>query len=408
MAGDIKVRNNKVRNNEDSGDYLARDVTGAEVQSARRDPDVVDPARPRERRSIRYRPTRSAQRDSVGSVANDQLEQELVNLAKRLASGTYELLVLVGEFDARGTWALHGALSCAVWLADLCDIEVATARTQVRVARALREYPALDTAMADGDISYAKARVLVTSLTEDNVDDLVALAEYTPAGRLGMAIAAWAQRNENEDLIAQRQHEARSCSWRTEPDGTVVFTARLTPEAAGAVCAVIDKEVMGRPIEPDPTDPHPTDSHPTLAQQRADAFVRCVGRSGDNSGPGGYPRPGPTAEVVVHVHGDGNTLADGTPLSDHAVGKMLPDAYVSLMIHDTQRQPIDASPRRRFPTRRQRRVVDELYPECAHPGCHARTFLQYDHIEAFSVGGLTTVANLQRLCGPHNREKAGA
>ena len=66
-----------------------------------------------------------------------------------------------------------------------------------------------------------------------NGDALLDLAERNPAGRLGAAIAAWSQRHEDPDTIRARQHEARSLSWRTEPDGTVL----LTPEVAGAVCA---------------------------------------------------------------------------------------------------------------------------------------------------------------------------
>ena len=84
---------------------------------------------------------------------------------------------------------------------------------------------------------------------------------------------------------------------------------------------------------------------------------------------------------------------------------MLPDAFVSLLMHDTKRQPIDASPRRRFPTRRQARVIDERHHECAQPGCTARHFLQHDHIQPYPQGGPTVLDNLQRLCGPHNRAK---
>ncbi|MEO6988525.1 MAG: HNH endonuclease signature motif containing protein [Aquihabitans sp.] len=76
---------------------------------------------------------------------------------------------------------------------------------------------------------------------------------------------------------------------------------------------------------------------------------------------------------------------------------------MSLLMHDAKRQPIDASPRRRHPTRRQRRVLDERDPECQQPGCHAEVFLQYDHIQPYSHDGPTVIANLQRLCGPHNR-----
>ena len=324
-------------------------------------------------------------RGDVAALPVERLEAQLVSLAGQLAAGTYELLVLVGELDARGAWAAWGALSCAAWLAEVCDVEVCTARTQVRVARALRNWPALDAAMRNGDVSYAKARVLVPHLTNDNVKALVELATVTPAGRLGAAIAAWAHRHEDHDVIEARQHDARSVTWRTEPDGTVTFTARLPPAQAGALCAVIDQQVT---VTCAPAGA-------SLAQQRADALVAVA------TGGGGRV----DAEVVIHVDQTGNTLTDGTPLNDHAVAGLLPDAFVSLLLHDAVRQPIDASPRRRTPTRRQRRVLDERATECQHPGCHARTFLQYDHIQPYTDRGPTTIDNLQRLCGPHNRAR---
>ncbi len=323
--------------------------------------------------------------DTAADLSSEALHSELVELTRRLSSGTYELLVLVGELDARGTWAAWGALSCAAWLADSCDIELGTARSQVRVARALRDHPLLDDAMRNGDLSYAKARVLVPALSDDNAVELIDLAACTPAARLGAAIAAWAQRHDDPEVIRHRQHDARSVSWRTEPDGTVTLTAHLTPETAGAICAVIDTHVTR-------TDA-PVGA--SLAQQRADALAAAVTSGGSDV----------TTEVVVHVDESGNTLTDGTPLSDHAVTGLLPDAFVSLLMHDTRRQPIDASPRRRFPTRRQRRVIDAKHPECQHPGCHARTFLQYDHIHPYTHGGPTILANLQKLCGPHNRAR---
>ena len=337
-----------------------------------RDHSDPSPARPRARADLLDAPV-------------ERLEAEVVELAGRLAAGTYELLVLVGELDHRGTYATWGALSCAAWLADTCQIEVSTARSQVRVARAMRTFPALDRAMEVGDVSYAKARVLVPYLTDENHQELLAIAERTTAGRLGAAVAAWSRRNEDPDTIDRRQHAARSLTWRTEPDGMIVITARLQPHTAGAFCAAIDTAVT-----------HTTaPAGASLPQQRADALTTLITHGGATV----------TTEVVIHVGEDGNTLTDGTPLSDHAVTSHLPEAFISLLIHDNKRQPIDASPRRREPTRRQQRVLDERDPECAHPGCHATTFLQYDHIQPYTQGGPTTLDNLQRLCGPHNRAK---
>lgn len=337
-------------------------------------------------------------RQRVASLNAQELGSEVTTLVARLSAGTYELLVSVGEVDARGAYALWGALSCAAWLADVSDVEMVTAHNQVRVARALCAHPALDEAMRTGDVSFAKARVLVPYLDDGNATELVALAEHTPASRLGAAIAARSLQTDDPEVIAARQHEARSVSWRTDPDGTVAITVRLAPEAAGNVCAAIDTQVM----RADPTGPEAdgggSATRPNLAQQRADALVACVTDGGGNV----------QTEVVVHVREDGNTFTDGTPLADHAVGRMLPDAFVSLLIHDIEGRPIDASFRRRFPTRRQRRVVDERYAECAHPGCHARVLLQADHVVAYADGGPTVIANLQALCGPHNRAKERA
>lgn len=364
---------------------------------------VVDfdlPTRPRTRRG------------EVGDLSTARLEVELVDLAARLAAGTYELLVLVGEYDDRGTWALHGALSCARWLADLSDIEVSTARTQVRIAAALREFAELDAAMRNGDLSYAKARVLVPWLTKANATELIGIAETTPAGRLGMAIAAWAHRNDDQDLIEQYQRDIRTCTWRTEGDGTVMFTARLTPAAAGAVCAVIDAQVTrstpavaveapNAPIDPQGDEPDGpaggSPGYPSLAQQRADALVTVI-----TKGSAGKV----DAEVLVHVREGGNFLADGTPLSDHTVTKVLPEAFVALLVHDADDEPSDASPRRRFPTPRQRKVIEARQDQCQQPGCGARNFLDYDHIHPYTKGGPTILDNLQRLCGTHNRAKA--
>ncbi len=358
----------------------------------------------------------AASPDPVGGVVeladapSDWLGEEVISLARHLAGDTYALLRLVGEIDARGAFTLWGALSCAAWLADVCDIERSTARSQVRVARAMRAWPTLDAAMANGDLSFAKARVLVPHLSDDNVAPLVDIATTTPAGRLGTAVAAWLHRHDGPDAIEARQHADRSASWRTEPDGMVTVTARLEPAVAGAVCAVIDQQVMVTPAhlsDPDAPAGAPgaseTCARRSLAQQRADALATIFTATPN---PTGAPTGRVDTEVLIHVTADGHHLTDGTPIGDHAVTRLLPDAYVSLLIHDNQRRPIDASPRRRFPTRRQRRVLDAREAECAHPGCHATAFLQYDHIQPYPQGGPTILANLRRLCGPHNRARA--
>jgi hypothetical protein len=329
---------------------------------------------------------------SVGDVAArmpaERLEAEIVSRAQTLARGTYELLVHVAELDARGTWATWGALSCAAWLADACDLDPATANSHVRVARALRAHSVVAEALRAGQLSYSKVRALCPHLTDANAEQLVALARSVPAAALGRAIAGWSREHEDPEDIDARHRRDRSLRWRTDPDGMITITARLPPHQAAPVLAVIDQRVM--------SDRAPAGA--SLAQQRADALAAVATRGGAKV----------VTEVVIHVDGSAAHLVDGTPISDHAVAGLLPDAFVSLLLHDAHRYPIDASPRRRTPTRRQQRVVDARQHECAAEGCHARTLLQHDHIDPYAGGGPTVVANLQLLCGPHNRAKGAS
>src|SRR5699024_3544965 len=129
--------------------------------------------------------------DRLAEMPTEELEAEIVFLSRLLRARTADLLVLIGEFDHRGTWVQFGALSCAAWLTEVCDIDITTARSKVRVARAMREHRKLAEAVVEGRVSYAKARVLVPYLSAANVDDLIDLAERYAANDLGLAIAAW-------------------------------------------------------------------------------------------------------------------------------------------------------------------------------------------------------------------------
>ncbi len=215
------------------------------------------------------------------SLPLKRIETELVDGALNRSLSKHRLLRLLAEFDRRGGWVVKGATSCAVWWADVCGIEQSTARDQLRVARCLEKLPALDRAIAEGRLSYAKARVISRYADDETIGELIEMAETCPAGRLGVLIAAWRQAQEDDDAISAAQYDARSMSWRTEPDGMVTITARLRPVEAGSVQAAIERLVMRSNAQ----------TEATLPQLRADALHRL---STERAG-------GTQAEVVVHV-----------------------------------------------------------------------------------------------------------
>ena len=117
------------------------------------------------------------------------LGESIAALAARLHAATYELLVLLREFDERAGWNC-GFLSCAHWLhstparkprapgapAWRTGIDLGAAREKVRVAKALASLPLVSAAMQRGAISYAKARALTRVATPQNEASLLDLA----------------------------------------------------------------------------------------------------------------------------------------------------------------------------------------------------------------------------------------
>jgi hypothetical protein len=51
----------------------------------------------------------------------EELDQAIVNLSARINAGTYELLVLIRQFDERAGWLKWGLSNCAEWLHYRCD-----------------------------------------------------------------------------------------------------------------------------------------------------------------------------------------------------------------------------------------------------------------------------------------------
>ena len=343
--------------------------------------------------------------------ARPGLRNELVEIGRRWTVSQVRLVRLATELDDSGEWALDGSPTCAHWIASALDVEVCTARGWLRVGRALRRLPLTGAAVDEGRLSFTKVRSLTRLATPDNEAELVELAEQTAAGKLGMALAAWSAQFDDPDERNRRQHRERSLSWRTEPDGMVSVTGRLTPLQAGVFSSVVDTTVMHRDGR-DGTGWNTTDgendatgsrgSHgarsgsrsgawSSLAQQRADALIDVLDSGGVSV----------DDEVILHVRGDGCTLDDGTPIEGSIVERIAGGAFLRVLIHEADRMPINASGRHRHPTERQRRVVKERDRCCVD--CGGTDFLECDHQPDFDITERTLVDELRLTCARCHR-----
>lgn len=308
-------------------------------------------------------------------AAAPTLTARLTDAIDNWSTSQRAVVELAATFADSSEWAAAGVPTSAHWIAGVADIEVCTAREWIRVGRRLRSLPQITDAFERGDISYTKVRVLTRLATSTNEPALLAIAASVSAGQLARAIAAWVGRTSASEALERYQHQQRSVSWRSEPDGMVTFTARLTPLVAGVLIARLTTAVM--------TSAKRADSladWPTLAQQHADALETLLREGGGSV----------VTEVVLHVRGDGCTLDVGTPIPLSAIEKITPDALIRALIHDARGHPVNASHRRRHPTDRQKP--------------------QYDHDPDYALSGHTVVDELELRCAPchdHRHTAAG-
>jgi len=130
-------------------------------------------------------PSETSRWDGARRTAHiDRLGDEIAVLSAQIQAATYEVLVRLRTFDKLEGWGVHGAKSCAHWLAWRTSLDAGAAREWVRVARALEQLPVLSEAMRKGEVSYSKARALTRIATPDTERYLVDLARCGTAAHI--------------------------------------------------------------------------------------------------------------------------------------------------------------------------------------------------------------------------------
>ena len=150
----------------------------------------------------------------------DELEEEIISLAKHMNQDEYRFLVMVREFDIRQGWRAYQFNNCAEWLNMKCGISPGTAREKVRVALALLDLPQCSEGFAKGELSYSKVRAMTRAANVFNEATLVDYALKATAHQ----VEEHCRRLRNADRRqstpdARRAWQARSLKRTCHPDG---------------------------------------------------------------------------------------------------------------------------------------------------------------------------------------------
>ena len=328
----------------------------------------------------------------------DELDRAIVNLAARINAASYDLLVLIRRFDERAGWLRWGFQNCADWLHWRCDLSLSAAREKVRVAQALKSLPAIATAFATGELSYSKVRALTRVAGHDNEDELLSFALHTTASRVEERCRELRCGTAASTDDAMRAFARRSLSVRRDPArGTMTIMVELPLEAGELIDKALDR------ARDTTASSNPEFSDESWAAQQADALVAMAKAylSGDRKA-----SDGTSDHYQVTVHVDHTALAEskgrsGLPIE--SVRRIACDGDAVVVVEDENGEPLSIGRKTRIVPTAIKRALWARDKGCRFPGCGRKRFVDAHHIEHWSAGGETSLANLMLLCTAHHR-----
>ena len=344
------------------------------------------------------------------STPVEQLGEDIAALTMRIHAATYELLIMLRQFDAQKGWT-NGFLSCAHWLSWRTGIDMGAAREKVRVANALVVLPLLSGALERGEVSYAKVRALTRVATAQTEERLLHLAYHATASQVERVARAWRRCDRLDEAREDRYRSlARSVTTYLDEDGMVVLRARLTPEQGGVIQRALEAAAEQLYQEgKDAAEPNSLQEEVTFAQRRADALTlmaECALRSNldRDSAADRY-------QVVVHVETPADVYEPVQTMVEVEQGpvrvsaetcrRLACDASVVVIHESSDGSVLDVGRKSRTVPTAIRRALTARDRCCRFPGCSARR-CDAHHIEHWADGGSTSLDNLTLLCRRHH------
>ncbi|MBT8067815.1 MAG: HNH endonuclease [Gammaproteobacteria bacterium] len=330
-------------------------------------------------------------------VAIEDLDRNILDLCTRINAATYELLVLIREFDERAGWLQWGLKNCAEWLAWRCDLSMTTALEKVRVAHALKTLPAISSAFSVGELSYTKVRELTRVANRSNEDELLAFALRTTAVNVAERCRELRMGSEASIGAAERAYANRSLRVRRDHQRCLMtITIDLPMDTGELLETALDKARDDQALAvPDLADT-------SWSTRQADAFMNMVngylcGDQGDDASNDNYL-------VTVHVQQSalaGNQGRSALPIE--SVKRLCCDSKAVVITEDDDGEPLSIGRKSRIVPKAIARAVHARDRNCcSFPGCHNKRFLHCHHVEHWSNGGETSLDNLMLLCTKHH------
>lgn len=369
--------------------------------------------------------------------SDTQLTTAISDSHLQLTHHKARFILSTAEFERRDLARSHGAPNTATWLQRNFGLSRTTAYEYLGVGRKLHKFPQLADAFLDASFSYSVVRLLLRYMTDDNVEELIALARQHPLAELILVLAGRDQPDSKPTL--------NKISVVTDPEtGEVRIWGRLDPERGAEFKAALKISELANLVDLDSVDqevledPEAVEKLIDEARDESTGDTDHTAREAEPEAPPTRTRFGTGLSVTVFTAFMGLVnMARSHPLSRvRAPGAEVnvlftPDHRAFLPGHhggqtgQLIRHVLNGSVRFHLLDRagltlkvtRSTRLASEAQIkalltawgyQCAGPGCSHTQFLEFHHIVDWRYGGATELPNLIPLCsGCHALVSAG-
>ena len=328
------------------------------------------------------------------ATSAENLGNEITELCGYIYVATYQLLLLIAEFDRRKYWEKDGFASCAHWLNFNCGFGLNSARERIRVAHSLGRLPKIADKFSTGELSYSKVRAITRVADDTNEDVLLNIAEHGTAHQVERVVAQYrrAQHLQNSDN-AHQQYLDREVSYYYDVDGSLVMKLRMPPDQGELLLKALEK-MMDRDAQDGESESTP------VAARRADALAHIAETYFNNSEEKGSKAD--RYQVVVHVKDDSSEIENGPHVTAVTSQRIACDCSTVTIKEDERGEPLSVGRKTRTIPPAIRRALVSRDGGCRFPGCTNHRFVVGHHIQHWSDGGETSLDNLVLLCEHHH------
>ncbi len=323
---------------------------------------------------------------SLRTTPDHILLEVLAKLAARDVELEAELLVHIGEVDARGLALAKGFRSLHAYCVEVLHFSESAAFHRITAARAVRRFPEILARIRSGELHLSGLRLLEPHLTRENCKELLDLARHQSKRAIEEKLADRAPRPDAPSLVR-----------------------RLPEPVTAAKPAVLAAPPPAAPACPTPA-PVPVTMRPPIAPRPPEPLGGSRYKIQFTAGPETHAKLVEAQALLRHQIPDG----DLGRIFDRALDALLREARRAKFAEtdrprETQTSSSPAS--RHIPAAIRRAVASRDGERCTFEArngrrCDARNALEFHHVVPFARSGRHRLSEIALRCRAHNGHAA--